>query len=103
MVRQTQQHRKNADVHIRKISDPLTHGGHGMTRKILAPFDENEVESFFCGKVLLDEGLDAAEQLGVGKDHQLHFEDRRLFLSSVMRSSPLDLLKARLRFLDSIV
>jgi IS5 family transposase len=65
-------------VNVDQVADSLTQERTGMTRELLAPLEQNEVERFLGAKILVDQLLDLAQELSVLQDRQLDVEYRRL-------------------------
>jgi len=78
VIRQPKQDRKNPDVNIDQVAYSLAQEWAGMTRELLAPLEQNEVERFLGAEILVDQLLDLAQELSVLEDRQLDVEYRRL-------------------------
>ena len=59
VVGQVQQDREHADVHVGEVTDAFAQHRRGVSREVLAPLQQHEVERLVGAEVLPDERLDA--------------------------------------------
>ena len=83
MVGQTEQNREDADVNIGEITHALPYHRLGVSRKVLAPLDEDEIERLLSADILANQRLDASNELSIVENRDLYLEDRRLFFASM--------------------
>ena len=79
VIRQAEQQREHANVHVGEIADALAQHRRGVAGEARAPLEHHEVERLFRADVLADELLDAAGELAVVENGELHVEDRGFF------------------------
>ncbi len=81
MIGEVEEDRQDPDMHIGEVTHPLPQHRRGVPRKVLAPFQQDQIEGLFRGDVLTDQGHDAVGQLTIIEDGKLHIEDGRLFIA----------------------
>jgi hypothetical protein len=79
VIGQIEQNRQDADVHVRQVAHAFAQHRGAVSREVLAPLEQNQIEGLFRAQVLPDERLDADRELGVVEDGQLHVEDGGFF------------------------
>ena len=65
VIRKPKQDREHADMDVDQISDPFAHQRTRVTRELLAPLEQNQVERFFGADVTLNELFDLSQQVSV--------------------------------------
>jgi hypothetical protein len=78
-------------VHVDQVADPLAQERTRVSRELLAPLEQHEVEAFFSTDILVDQLLDLADELAVFEYRQLHIENRSLFRPGVFFRADSDL------------
>src|SRR3982751_2201643 len=84
VIGKAEQYRQNPDVDIDQIAHSLAQHRSRVSRELLAPLEQHQVESFFGAEVLMNELLYLPQQLSFLEDRQLHVEVCRLFRSGVL-------------------
>jgi hypothetical protein len=78
---------------VDQVSDALPHERTRVARELLAPLEQNEVESFLGADVLVDKLLYLAQQLCILEDRELDVEDRSFLGASMLLGPSSDLVQ----------
>ena len=84
VIRQAEQDREHSDVHVDQIADSFAQQRSGVTRELLAPLEQNEIECLFRAEVLRYQLLDLSQQLAVLENGELDIEDRGFLRPGVL-------------------
>ncbi len=84
VIREVEQERQHANLHVGEVAYPLAHQRVGGPRKMFAPLEQDEVERLLGGEALADERRDTHPQVGVLANGDLDVEDGRFFGSRVL-------------------
>src|SRR4051812_39889451 len=60
VIRKAEQNRQNSDVHVDEIADSLSHERARVTRELLSPLEQHEIERFLSAEILLNQFFDLA-------------------------------------------
>ncbi len=100
VVREVEQERQEADVHVDQVADPLAHHRVRRAAEVFAPLQHHQVERLLGGEVLPHEGLDARAQFDIAEDGDLHLEDHRLRRARILLGPGLHAAQALHRRVD---
>jgi hypothetical protein len=100
VVREVEQERQEADVHVDQVADPLAHHRVRRATEVLAPLQHHEVERLLGREVLPHEGLDARAQFDIAEDGDLHLEDHRFRRAGILLGAGLHAAQALHRRID---
>ena len=84
VIRQAEQDREHSDVHVYEVADSFAQQRPRVTRELLAPFEQDEIERLFGAEVLRYELLDLSQELAVLENRKLDIEDRRFLGAGVL-------------------
>ncbi len=78
VIRQIEQDREHANVHVGEIPDLFAQHGGARAREVRAPFQQHDVERLLRAKVLTNERGGGVGQFVVVENRELHIEDGSL-------------------------
>jgi hypothetical protein len=87
VVGKPEKYRQHTDVDVDQIPDSLAQQWARVGGELLAPLEENEVESLLRAEILVDELLHLPQELAVLENRQLDVEDGGLFRTGVLFST----------------
>src|SRR5687767_5152583 len=85
---------------VDQIADTLPHERARVTRELLAPLEQNQVEAFLSAEILLDQLLHLAYELSVLEYRQLDVEDRCFLGAGMLLCPASDLMQLLSRLLE---
>src|SRR6476660_490818 len=65
VIGQSKQDRKDPDVYVDQVTDPLAQERTRVSRELLAPLEQHEIEAFLSTEILVDQFLYLADKLAV--------------------------------------
>jgi len=84
VIGQSEEDRQHSDVHVDQIADSLAQERPRVTRELLAPFKEHQIECLLGAEVLSYELLDLSKQLAILENRELDVEDRRFLGTGIL-------------------